>query len=137
MYNAIRRVVVADRTGLAIISKRLAQCNRCRRRAEPSVAIDVIRSQPRVRDDTERVIVLEKELARVVNTNGPARILLNDLLTALDDHRHGLVPGRFPELTFAFCAGAKKRSGQAVGTLIGPPSIKTFGAEAPAAYAVV
>jgi len=64
------------------------------RRAEAGISVEVSRSDATVGEEREGVVLLEEELARVVEADGTRRPTLDRMLHALDDQVHRVVPGR-------------------------------------------
>src|SRR5947209_4970923 len=71
------------------------------RRAETRVAIQVVSSKTSMCDDRERIILFEKELTRVVDADGAARVLLDCFARATNDQIDSLVPTGFFKLIVA------------------------------------
>src|SRR5262249_28138294 len=89
--------------------------------------------QPRLADDGQRIVILDAELAAVVEGDGAAGEPVADLPALPRDQFHGLIPARLPEPPATTDQGA----GQPVVAVIGLPAMEPLGAEPPSAGAVV
>ena len=76
---------VVDAGRLAVAAERLLQRLARRRGAEARVAVEVIRADPATRDERERVVVLEEQLAARVEAERAAALRRQQLPRALDD----------------------------------------------------
>src|SRR6476646_7893709 len=85
---------VVDTGRLAIAAECLLQRLPRRCGAKPCVAIEVVRADPTPCDEGQRVIVLEEELTTRVEAERAASPGREQLLGALDDQGHRLVPAR-------------------------------------------
>ena len=127
---AVLDVVHARR--LAVAAERLLQRLPRRRRAEARVAVEVVRADPAARDERERVVVLDEQLAARVEAERAAALRREQLARALDDEIHRLVPARLAQLAVA----ADERTQQPVGRVVRLPAVQALRAEPTVVHAV-
>jgi uncharacterized cupin superfamily protein len=102
---------VVIRARLPVAAERLLQGLAGRGRAEPRVAVQMLRADPRPGDDRERVVLLQEQLADGVEADRARTRVAQQLLRALDDQAQRLVPARLLQLI----AAADQRPRQPVG----------------------
>src|SRR5215213_430990 len=92
--DRIRHVEVGEGAGLAIRAEGFDQRNRCGRGAQPGIAVDMGRADARLRDDRQRVVLLQHQLPGVVERVRAGPELGDRALRAIGDQRHRRIPGR-------------------------------------------
>ena len=110
---------------LAVAAERLLQRLPGGRRAEPRVAVEVVRADPAAGDEREGVVVLEEELAARVEAERAAALRREQLARAVDDELHRLVPARLAQLA----AAPHERPRQPVGRVVRLPAVQPLRAE--------
>jgi hypothetical protein len=102
------------------------------RRAEARVAVEVGRPDSGTGDQRERVVVLEEELAAVVEGRRERAALVEGLPTAPGDEAHR----RLPRCRLQLAVTPHERLRQAVGRVVCLPAVEPLGAEPPVVDAV-
>ncbi len=104
------------------------------RRAEPGVAVHVRRAQPRLADHGQRVVILDEELAGVVDPDRAGGEAVADLLaTAATTRSIASSQRRLAEPA----AAADQGAGEAVGAVVRLPAVQPLGPEPAAVDPVV
>src|SRR3954447_7940559 len=117
---------------MAVGAERLDVRGRGCGRAQPRVAVDVRRADPRIGQTRNGVVVLEEELTAVVEADGARAVTLLELSRPGDNEVHGLVPCRLRQLAVA----ADEGSGKSIDAVVRLPAVQPFGAESTVVDAV-
>ena len=126
-------VDVGDRSRVAVgaetfLERRVGSC-----RAEAGVAVEVGRPDSRPNDDREGVVVLEEELAGVVERHRQRPVLGQDVARAADDEvERGVPVGRLER-----APAPDERCRQAIGRVVRLPAVEALRAETAVVDAVV
>ena len=118
---------MSRRPWLSVGAEARLERRRSRRGAEARVAIHVRCAEARLADHSERVVLLEKELAARVEAEAPpAANIRAQLLRALDDATHRRVPIGLDELA----ALADQGTGEPIIGVVGLPAVEILGIDA-------
>ena len=95
--DAVGRIVIRIRSGLAVCTEGLAERGRGGGGTEPGVTVSLTRAEPRLGNDGKGVIFFDEDLAGAVERDRITGILLADLMASPDDEVHGLAPRCFTQ----------------------------------------
>src|SRR4051812_23071480 len=104
---------------MAVRAERLDIGRRCCGRAQPRVAVDVRRPDPRIGQNGDGVVILEEGLPVVEKADGARAVTLLELSRTGDDEVHCLVPCRLRELAVAPDEG----SGKSIDAVVRLPAV--------------
>lgn len=130
--QAVGGVHVRVAARLAVGPERLAERLRRRGGAEAGVPVQVRRPDPGLGDEREGVVLLNEQLAGVVERHPAGGVPLDRLAALPGDERHRLVPARLAEPAVL----ADQRPGEAVGGGVRLPAVEPLRAEPAAVDAV-
>ena len=119
--------------GLTVAGERGLQRFCGRRSTQPGVAVHVVGADGPVRDDTERVVLLQEELSGRVEADCRGSVFVEQGPGPFDDASHGVVPRRLDQPTVL----PDERAGQSVLRRTGLPSVEILDVDATTVDTVV
>ena len=90
--DRLGRIEVGIRPGRAVGPERFDQRVGRRRGAQAGVAVDVSGADPGLRDHCQRVVLLQEQLAAVVEPVRPWSLVIDEMARPLDELGHGCLP---------------------------------------------
>jgi hypothetical protein len=111
--------------GLAVAAETLLEGLGGGGRAQPGVAVQVRAGQAGLHQDAEGVVLLQEQLAAVVDPDPPAAVTGQQLLGPLHQQAHGRVPIRGDQVPVP----ADQRPGEPIGRVVGLPAEQPLGPE--------